>query len=174
MIGVEEQMLTKHSESVSSVKISCDGVRVVSFSGEETLKVWNLKAGIEERMLKGLSFMIWTDAISDENPLNKGKMVSVSDYGVLKVRNLEAGTEEETLPRHSSWVRAVAVSRDGKRAVSAAVDLSLKVWNLEMGAEIVTFDLDQPPRCLAIGRDGMTIVVGDQAGQVFWLALRGG
>ncbi|WP_228369600.1 NB-ARC domain-containing protein [Methanothrix harundinacea] len=43
-----------------------------------------------------------------------------------------------TLKGHSSWVNAVAVSPDGRRAVSASYDNTLKVWDLERGEEIRT------------------------------------
>src|SRR5450755_1735608 len=42
------------------------------------------------------------------------------------------------LTGHASWVRAVAVTPDGGRAVSASNDRTLKVWDLESGRELQT------------------------------------
>ncbi|MCA9915189.1 MAG: hypothetical protein KC496_17665, partial [Anaerolineae bacterium] len=42
---------------------------------------------------------------------------------------------ERTLSGHFSFVNAVAVTPDGRRAVSASGDRTLKVWNLVTGAE---------------------------------------
>src|SRR5262249_40399981 len=36
------------------------------------------------------------------------------------------------------WVRACAVTADGKRAVSASQDKTLRVWELETGRELAT------------------------------------
>ena len=42
------------------------------------------------------------------------------------------------LTGHADWVRAVAVSPDGRRVVTASNDRTLKVWELESGRELQT------------------------------------
>ena len=56
----------------------------------------------------------------------------------LKVWDLESGRELRTLAGHSEWVYGVAVSADGRLAVSASRDKTLKVWDLESGRELRT------------------------------------
>jgi WD40 repeat protein len=41
------------------------------------------------------------------------------------------------LTGHGDWVRAVAVSPDGRRAVTASNEGTLKVWELESGRELL-------------------------------------
>ena len=48
--------------------------------------------------------------------------------------DLETGRALRTLEGHSDSVYGVAVTPDGKRAVSASWDKTLKVWDLETGA----------------------------------------
>ncbi|MEC4989823.1 MAG: WD40 repeat domain-containing protein, partial [Oscillatoria sp. PMC 1068.18] len=43
-----------------------------------------------------------------------------------------------TLTGHSSWVRAVAITPDGKQAVYGSSDNTLKLWDLATGQEIRT------------------------------------
>ncbi|TVU54434.1 MAG: hypothetical protein EA414_07265, partial [Arthrospira sp. PLM2.Bin9] len=43
-----------------------------------------------------------------------------------------------TLTGHSSWVLAVAITPDGKQAVSASYDNTLKLWDLATGSERAT------------------------------------
>jgi WD40 repeat protein len=43
-----------------------------------------------------------------------------------------------TLGGHTSWVNAVAVFQDGKCAISASWDKTIKVWDIETGQEIRT------------------------------------
>ena len=45
-----------------------------------------------------------------------------------------------TLEGHSDCVDGVAVTPDGRRAVSASSDKTLKVWDLESGAELRTLE----------------------------------
>jgi WD40 repeat protein len=44
-----------------------------------------------------------------------------------------AGALLRTLTGHTDWIRGVAVTPDGRRAVSASRDKTLKVWDLETG-----------------------------------------
>ncbi|WP_292799591.1 WD40 repeat domain-containing protein [Nostoc sp. NMS7] len=43
-----------------------------------------------------------------------------------------------TLAGHSNWVNAVALTPDGKQVISASLDNTLKLWNLETGEEIAS------------------------------------
>jgi WD40 repeat protein len=45
-----------------------------------------------------------------------------------------------TLPGHSSTVESVALSRDGKRAVSGSQDKLVKIWDTETGAEVSSLE----------------------------------
>jgi len=45
-----------------------------------------------------------------------------------------------TLEGHSDWVNHVAVSPDGRRAVSTSRDKTLKVWDLESGRRVCTLE----------------------------------
>ena len=77
-----------------------------------------------------------------------------------------------TLSGHTDGVNAVAVTPDGKQAVSASLDQTLKVWDLERGTVVATFTCDGPAsaRCCAFGGD-RRIVAGDQSGRVHFLTL---
>jgi WD40 repeat protein len=54
------------------------------------------------------------------------------------VWDLETGYELRTLSGHQGEVNSVALSGDGRRAVSASWDKTLKVWDLESGHELRT------------------------------------
>jgi WD40 repeat protein len=79
--------------------------------------------------------------------------------GALKVWELETGHELHTLAGHTSWVRAVAVTPDGRRAVSASSDETLKVWELETGHELHTLaGHTDTVNAVAVTPDGTPIV----------------
>jgi WD40 repeat protein len=64
----------------------------------------------------------------------------------------------------------VAVTPDGKRAVSASEDHTLKVWDLKTGLLIATFHCDAAARCCAFA-DAHRIVAGDDGGRLYILRL---
>jgi len=65
----------------------------------------------------------------------------------------------------------VAITADGRRVVSASYDKTLKVWDLETGALICTFNCDGRVDCAAVAPDGRTFVAGDAGGRVYFLRL---
>ena len=75
-----------------------------------------------------------------------------------------------TLVGHSGVVYGVAVSADGRQAVSASYDKTLKVWDLETGALVATFTCDAAALCCALC-DARRIVAGDRSGRVHFLSL---
>ncbi len=68
-------------------------------------------------------------------------------------------------------MRAVAITADGRRVVSASEDKTLKVWDLETGALTCTFICEGFVSCAAVAPDGRTFVAGDAAGRVNFLRL---
>ncbi|HYV47836.1 MAG TPA: NB-ARC domain-containing protein [Myxococcaceae bacterium] len=63
-----------------------------------------------------------------------------------------------TLEGHTDWVNAVALSADGRVAVSRSRDGALKVWDVETGQQRRT--LEGYPGGMALSADGRTAVSG--------------
>lgn len=63
----------------------------------------------------------------------------------------------------------MAVTLDGRRAISASEDKTLRVWDLEMGKTEATFTGDSGMWCCAVAPDGVTIVAGESSGRVHFL-----
>ncbi|WP_437994096.1 TIR domain-containing protein [Sorangium sp. So ce145] len=151
----EERTLSGHSNWVYACTISPDGQRVVSASGDKTLKVWDLATGQLLSTLEGHPEQINACAISPDGQ----RVVSASGDKTLKVWDLATGTLLSTLEGHSNWVNACAISPDGQRVVSASGDKTLKVWDLATGQLLSTLEghPEQINAC-AISPDGQRIV----------------
>jgi len=78
-----------------------------------------------------------------------------------------------TFAGHSDSVYAVAITPDGKQAVSASRDNTLKLWDLATGEVFVTFTGEAAMVSCAIAPDGVTVVAGDSSGVVHFLRLEG-
>ncbi len=84
------------------------------------------------------------------------------------------GTSFCPLEGHQGLVDAVAITPDGRWVASGSYDKTLKVWNLETGALICTFNCEGIVYCAAVTTDGRTFVTGDAAGRVYFLRLEKG
>lgn len=89
--------------------------------------------------------------------------------------NLERANEGalRTFVGHSDSVYSVAIAPDGKTAISASGDDTLKIWDLLTGKGIASFSGENEFTCCAIAPDGVTVVAGDRSGRVHFLRLEG-
>jgi WD40 repeat protein len=147
--------LKGHSRPVTGVAISADGRRAVSVSQDGTLKVWDVDTG---RAVRTLGHRSWPSEICFVAMSADGRRAISSDPSRLIVWDLETGVEQ-MLETRSFGVLAhgVAVSADGRCAVSASADGTLKVWDLETGRaarKLGHSSLSCDPCVVAMSADG--------------------
>ena len=133
-----------------------DGLKVISASDDNTLKLWNLVTGEELLTLRGHNNRVNGVCVTPDGL----KVISASDDKTLEVSDLDVKKEQKfmTLPKrltqilglvntkeplilrgHNNRVNGVCVTPDGLKAVSASDDNTLKLWNLVTGEELLTF-----------------------------------
>ncbi|NER34036.1 MAG: hypothetical protein F6J93_08330 [Oscillatoria sp. SIO1A7] len=76
-------------------------------------------------------------AVSSQRAISASAF-SASKPGTLKVWDLERGKVLSTLEGHTRGVNALAVTPDGKQAISVSGDRSLRVWDLDKGTAVST------------------------------------
>ncbi len=65
----------------------------------------------------------------------------------------------------------MAVLPDGKRALSASYDQTLKLWDLDSGKQLATFTGDADMVSITLDPRGQIIIAGDHFGRVGILEL---
>jgi len=94
-------------------------------------------------------------------------MISAGSWdNLLKVWNLE----KETVTEIGIQANDVAVTPDGRRAISVSDDWTLRVWDLERKEIITTFSADGEIDVCAVASDG-TIIAGGTSGRMHFLEL---
>jgi WD40 repeat protein len=184
--GVEQRHLEEDAKWVRAMAVTPDALHAVYASYDRSLRVRDLETGAELSCLEVHAGVVTAVAITpdrrravvavtpDRRPADStaGNVVSATDDGTLRVWDLETGAELRCLKTHADRVNAVAVTPDGRRALSAA-DRTLRLWDLDCGHVVAGFDGDSPFQACAIGPDGRTIVGGDAAGRIHILCLEG-
>ena len=69
-----------------------------------------------------------------------------------------------TLTGHTGLVNAVAMTPDGRCAISASADYTLRVWDIESGISIAAFTGESPMLRCALAPDGRTIIAREKSG----------
>jgi hypothetical protein len=149
--------LTGHSDKITSVAISSDGLTVVSGSADKTIKVWNLYTGKVIRTLTGNIGEVSSVAVSsDGNFLAVGSCEHPKSN--VKVWYLPTGKLVHTLLGHQKPVNCIAISPDGQ--ILATGSNKIKIWNLQTGDRICTLWHSSVVYDAVISSDGTTLASG--------------
>ena len=97
-----------------------------------------------------------------------------SEEGTLLIWDFRGrSTPPRPLTGHSEMVSALCITPDGRRAASAGLDNTIRVWDLVGACEITRFTSEFHPRAIAISEDARTVVAGTDSGRVHFLELLG-
>lgn len=164
--GKNEHTFTGHKGSVYALAITPDGNRIISGSSDHTIRFWNLKTKDLNRTLKNEDCEVRKFVVAPDG----SRAVSISGNFLdfmeapdctIRVWNLENGMIEHTLEGHKKSVYSVAITPDGKAAVSASGDHTIKIWDLESGELIRTITGHEGEiRTVAITPNGMHVISG--------------
>ena len=156
LTGVCEMTLEGHSKCIYCLLQLADG-RVVSYSEDNTLKVWNVHTGVCEMTLEAKSpttYIVRHILVQ----LADGRVVS-NDRNKLKVWNVNTGVCEMTLEK-CGFMSIVQQLTDG-RVVSDGDNNTLKVWNVNTGVcEKTLYGHVRNVHCLVKLADGRVVSGG--------------
>lgn len=68
------------------------------------------------------------------------RTLAVGSFGAIKIWDLKTDAEPRTIAAHSSWVKALAISPNGKILASGSNDKTIRLWNLKDGNRIRTIE----------------------------------
>jgi WD40 repeat protein len=131
------RVLKGHTDVVYCVCSLGDG-RVLSASGDWTLRVWNATTGAVLRTLHG-----HTDSVLSVCSLGDGRVVSASEDTTLRVWDLATSACVRLLEGQAGIAYSVFALGDG-RVVSASWDQTLRVWAVASGVFLETTPRGSP------------------------------
>jgi len=139
--GRQVRALRGLEQTPIAVAFSPDGRYAVAGS-EGLVMTWEVETGKPVRAIKGQAVEPgdWFRAFSRDGryALSVG-----GEEGIWKLWDLSSGAPARTFTGHSNYVRAVAMTPDGARAVSVSWDDTARVWEVSSGKErarLIGFD----------------------------------
>ena len=128
-------------DPIHSVCFTVDGSRIVSGSGDATVKLWDAESGQLLRTFgggEGHSRPVTAVAMTEDGT----RIASGGSDNVVKIWDFASGKLCHTLRGHTLGVTAVAFFAAGRRLVTGSWDKTVKVWDAESGASVLA--LGQP------------------------------
>jgi WD40 repeat protein len=151
--GKPLRTLSDHTGWVTSVALSADDKRVLTGSYDRTARLWDAETGKGLQTFSGHTGWITSVALSadgkrvltgaDDNFLvwtgdTRGIPVGASDK-TARLWDAATGKVLQTFSGHTSGVRSVALSADGKRVLTGSDDRTARLWDTESGKTLQTF-----------------------------------
>jgi WD40 repeat protein len=163
--GRAVDVLKEHTEAVYGVAFSPDDKWLASGSADRSVKIWDIESGKRLYTLTDA-----TDAISTVAFHPKERRVTASGADRM-IRTWEltaqAGRPVGSIPAHEEGVLQIAYAPDGRTLASAAMDGSVKMWDMTRGAEMRLLEAgDDWVQSLAWSPDGQRLAVGHHDGSI--------
>jgi hypothetical protein len=147
--------LNTHSDCVLSVSWNRDSTKIVSGSGDKTIKIWDSFSGAVLRTLTGHS-----DGVTSASWNNDDSMiVSGSSDQSVKIWNAVTGVPLKTLEGYSKEVECVAWSPDGQKVASCSPDEDkIIIWDVLTGEVVKSIPVADKVFSLAWSPDSSELV----------------
>lgn len=145
-------ILKGHNWSVNYVSYNSDGTRIISGSGDHTLRIWDANTGRELKYgglekKNGQSEWISSASLSPDDrylaSFSKDSIIHIWDLNnVNELDDTElidyCVTETQCLVGHTGEINSVKYSPDGTKIVSTSRDGTIRVWNVTNGQELMS------------------------------------
>ena len=167
---VLHKTLRGHNNRIYKVSFSHDSRYVVTASGDNLAKIWDVNSGNMVRALKGHSSHVFSARFSPNN-----RRVVTAGGEAAKIWQVSSGTQIKMLIGHSKIVHSAAYSHDGEVIVTTSEDGTAKIWNAQTGKEIRTIEVSENWLYdAAFSPNGRRVAIGGQNGLVgLWNVANG-
>ena len=153
-------VLRGHTYDVNAAAFSPDGTKIVTASGDGTVRVWDSRSGGELLRLEGHSDIVNAASFNADG----SQIVSASYDGSIRLWDAGSGRPLRQLEGHGGGISTAEFSADGTKILSASQDGTVRLWEVATGRELLVIDEDEAGVTAAhFSPDGTKIVTAAAA-----------
>ena len=154
-----------HNGKVNGARFTPDGRLALTAGDDGKLRLWDAATGRTIRVAE-----VDKRAITDLALSRNGQTIAMSTWdGTVKIWSLASFSERWRLVGHEAPVEKVAISPDGRRAVSAGgTDRTARVWDLDRGTQLFVLSHRERVTSVAISNDGRYVATSDVDATRIW------
>jgi WD40 repeat protein len=139
--GSEVRSFRGHTDNVVSVGFSEEGTQTLSASRDGTIRICDLESGGEVRRIISQMAIVGLVFSSDGHTalgtcIRSPTRLLPVPKNTVRLWALESGRELRRFEGHADLIWSVALSPDGRRALSGSEDNSIRLWEIDSGREI--------------------------------------
>ncbi len=146
-----------HDANDPHFAVSPDGTRILSWSDDQTMRLWDVATGNEIRKLEG-----HFDKASGVFSPDGTQILTFSADKTMRLWDVETGKELQKFEGHTEPPTG-CFSPDGKQALSSAADATIRLWDLASGNQIRQYQGPTAPVRFAGFVANGQLVVGNSA-----------
>lgn len=127
--GRQENILSTGEQSVNGIALTpANPNALVSVGADRKIQVWDWTTG---KLTKSIDSKVSRDIMCVAmHPRDPNLCITGDQDRLVRVWNLQTGAEVNRMEGHSAFVLSIAITPDGKHAVSAGDDSTARIWDL--------------------------------------------
>ncbi|MEP6987782.1 MAG: WD40 repeat domain-containing protein [Chloroflexota bacterium] len=140
--------LDGHDGPIKGIAVNADGTLLASAGADTTVRLWNLRAGGEQRILRGHIDAVDAVAINADGT----RLASVGADKTVRIWDIESGQTLQILEGHEDEITSVVYCHDDLLA-TAGWDSTIRLWDASGTCKTVLHH-DSWVRYLAVNTNG--------------------
>ncbi|ETO08664.1 WD-40 repeat-containing protein, partial [Reticulomyxa filosa] len=125
-----------HSDRVNGIQFSPDETKIVSWSADATIGIWDILSGKQIHLLSGHTNSVTSVQFSPDG----SKIGSCSWDDTVRIWDVSSGQQIQLLTGHSEIVKAIQFSPDGSKIASCSEDKTVRIWDVSSGKQLQLLD----------------------------------
>lgn len=155
--------LRGHKAPVSGLSVGKDGQFVVSGAWDQTIRIWNLAELAKEPIIQACPSDICGVAASPHGEL---RIVFVLEDGLVGLWDEPRHESAKAIGHHRDTATTVAISDDGKFAISGSRDQTVEFWDLAAAGSFSLSGHRQQITSVCVNHDGSLGISGSEDGAI--------